>query len=201
MDRKGTGAICTNEVMRLELSGLIRDGMIKKHGIYSSVISWTSGGSVSIETINTKDEKYIRLSYSTVNGNKMDYKIRLDSIPSNLGTGEVLYFICPITGERCRILYSTYGSDIFKSRLAYDTRIYYRLQQTSKNWLHNTRYWNLTKRIQKLQDLRFTDTYRGRKTRRALLIEQLKKEQLDADNLRCISLVNGAKFKNIIGVV
>jgi hypothetical protein len=50
---------------------------------------------------------------------KLDYKIQLTSIPSNLGRGEVLYFVCPTSGRRARILYRAYGSHYFKSRQAY----------------------------------------------------------------------------------
>ena len=189
MGRRWTGARSTNEVMRLELSGLIRDGMIKKDGTYRGSITWTRGGSISIETCNTQDEKFIKLSYTTGESKKtMDYKINLVTVPSNLGNGEVLYFICPVTGEKCRILYGAYGCDIFKSIKAYNTRIYYRLQQESKSWLPNTKYWILDRRIKELEKKRFSHIYKGQKTKRAVLLEKLKTDQMEADMLRLLSI-------------
>ena len=186
--------------MRLELSGLIRDGMIKKDGICTGVLSWSRGGSISIVIQNTNKERFIQLSYTGGREAKvMDYKIYLDSVPSNLGTGEVLFFICPITGERCRILYKAYDSPIFKSRQAYNNRIYYRLQQTSKNWLENTRYWNLNSRIKELEQLRYTYSYKGNKTKRALLLQKLQDEQAIADKRRIEFLAGSRIIRHVFG--
>ena len=193
MGRNSTGIVCTNEVMKLDISSLIKDGMFKKGvNLYSCTLTWTDDGSISIAMHNSNGHRYIRLCYLTGAENRlMDYQINIVSIPSNLGKGSVLYFVCPDTGNNCRILYKTYRSDIFKSRAAYKTPIYYRLQQTSKRWLPNTKYWVLDRRIKELEKMRFTDTYKGVKTKRALLLERLKNEKAEADRLRLIKLAGG----------
>jgi len=193
---------CIKGTMKLELSALIGAGMIKKEGKCRGEISWDKVCSLSIETHNTTNERFMRLSYTIIKGSEkkvMDYKIYLDSVPSNLGTGEILYFRCPITDERCRILYMTYGSDIFKSRNAYDSRIYYNLQSSAKQWRPNTKYWNLDSRIKKLEAMRFTDSYKGRETKRALLLQRLKAEKSEADRLRLIRLAGSPSLKHIFG--
>jgi hypothetical protein len=191
---------CTKGTMKLELSALIKAGLIKKDGKRSGEISWSNGCRLSIVTHNTTNERFMQLSYAIMTGSEkkvMDYKINLDSVPSNLGNGEILYFQCPVTGERCRILYMTYGSDIFQSRQAYDTRIYYNLQSSAKRWRPNTKYWNLDSRIKELEAMRFTDTYKGQETKRALLLQRLKAEQAEADKLRLIRLAGSPLLRHI----
>lgn len=79
-----------------------------KHGTKSGVISWSIQGettsSINIKCNILEHKKYITLSY-TQNGESITYDVQIISIPSNLGKGEVLYFICPITKKRCRKLY------------------------------------------------------------------------------------------------
>ena len=129
MGRHSTGACTTGEVHRIELSYLLRQGFIRKNGKVSGTLSWNSGGSISFESAFTEEERYIRLVYyleSSYSGEKTnhDYKILLTTIPSNLGRGEIIYFVCPATGRRARILYRCYGSPIWKCRAAYHYRIY-----------------------------------------------------------------------------
>ena len=124
MGRYTTGAITTKEAIRIELSYLIKMGMIRKGFKLSTSLSWNNNYSIQIETsYGIEVENYIRLIYILTDGegNKKnyDYKIRLVAIPSNLRKGEVLYFSCPITSNKCRVLYRCYGSTIWKSRDAY----------------------------------------------------------------------------------
>lgn len=137
MGRWSTGAITTNGAIRLELSYLIKNGYIKKGCNTSASPSWTGGSSINFESFYSNDNPYIRLKYtetvhSTGEESKHDYNIYLESIPSNLGKEEILYFICPDSGRRSRVLYRCYGSKIWKSREAYQNRIYYQTQLDPK---------------------------------------------------------------------
>jgi hypothetical protein len=152
MERHSTGAFTTGEVGRIELSYLLRQGLIKRgQSVYGS-LSWTNGSSISFASSFTEGSRFIRLSYYNENSysgerTHHDYKIQLTTIPSNLGKGEIIYFVCPSTGRRARILYRCYGSKIWKCRTAHQNRIYYESQQCSKLDLHNIRYWTLEKEL------------------------------------------------------
>jgi hypothetical protein len=110
-----------------------------------------------------------------------DYKIWFDEKPSNLGKGNVLYFVCPSTNKNCRILYMAYGVPKFYSRLAYPRRIYHEPQLDPHRWRANTNYFKVDKQIEELDKMRATYTYKGLPTRRAVRLQRLlmKRQELD----------------------
>ena len=155
MGRNATGSMTTNAACRIELGYLLKNGYIKKGGSVFSTLSWTNGSNIGFESKYTDDEAYIRLIYTNTNQctgevTNHDYKIYLHEVPSNLGKGYVLYFICPSYGHYCRILYKCYGSLIWKSRLAYRNRIYYPSQVSSKTSYYNVRFWSLDNKLEEL---------------------------------------------------
>jgi hypothetical protein len=96
----------------------------------------------------------------------------------------VLYFICPASGQLCRILYKGYDSRIWKSRQAYQNRIYYPTQKASRYNYFCERYWELDSQLQKLAMAKRTSkTYKGKPTRKAQRIKRLKEEHRLFDRL------------------
>lgn len=193
MGRLSTGAVTTGEAQRLEISYLFREGYISKGRFISGSLSWNNGNSIGIESELSKWKQEIRLkyqnhSYHSGAVNDLDYKIQLTSIPSNLGRGQIYYFICPITGRKARILYKCYGSLYFKSRKAYHGRIYYSSQIASKNNLHNERYFSLEKEIDKLKPHIRKRHYQGKETRLQGRIRKLEAEKEYHDFIRFHSL-------------
>ncbi len=182
MGRPSTGALTTGEALRIELSYLLKNGYIQKWDHIISGLRWTNGSSIQFESNLETSQPYIRLFYQNTNNyngevTNHDYKIELTSIPSNLGRGKILYFICPVTGNRARILYKCYGSLIWKSRKAYNKRIYYSSQQCSKLSYHNTRYWTLEKELERCMERSKKNHYQGNETRlrkRIKLLEEKK---------------------------
>ena len=178
--------------MRMELRWLLNNGYFRPGESISSTLSWTGGSTVSIGARNINGEISLRLSYSITkpSGEKqsLNYTIDLVEVPSNLGKGKLLFFICPETGKKCRILYSAYGSPLFKSREAYSYKLYYEIQTSSKLYLHTTRYFTLEKRLESLWRMRKTYTYRGRETRRARLIKRLEEKIEREDLLRWMAI-------------
>ncbi len=176
----------TGEVMRMELRYLQNSGYFKPGETRHSYLSWTDGSTISIVASNAKEGISLRLIYTITkqDGDKqsLDYTINLVETPSNLGRGKQLFFICPITGKKCRILYKAYGSPIFKCREAYSYKLYYEIQTSSKLYLHTTRYFTLEKRLERLYKMRRTYTYKGKETRRARLIKELE-EKIDREDL------------------
>ena len=99
----------------------------------SGTLTWSSNGektaSISI-TVSTNKKPYIELDYK-YNDEPRKYKVRLVTIPSNLGKGKVWYFLCPQTHKRCRKLYSIGG--YFLHREAFKGCMY-DSQTKSKRW-------------------------------------------------------------------
>ncbi|HPQ79447.1 MAG TPA: hypothetical protein PLG47_03285 [Candidatus Dojkabacteria bacterium] len=170
MGRYSTGAMVTSEVIRIELPYLIRKKLIQKGCQKQFTLSWTNGSNITVISNYIGNDISIRLIYCTTfhnTGEKKDYdyKINLTTIPSNLGRGEILYFVCPSTGRKARILYKCYGSEIWKSRFAYRKRIYYQSQISSKLNFHNDSFWNLTSLLNKIEADKRKKTYKGKPTR------------------------------------
>lgn len=191
MGRTSTGAVTTGEVMRLELSYLKKHGYLKE-GKTMGYLTWTSGASINITSHIGDDERYIRLTYSFKSGNhegkQMDYNIWLTFVPSNLGRGEVPYFVCPYSGRRARILYLCYGSLKFRCRTAYPFRIYYDAQQCSKLSYHNTRYWKLEKELERCNTRSKKKHYQGKETRLGKRIGYLRERQEYHDWARWLTI-------------
>ena len=191
MGRNRSGAIFTSEARRLELSFLIKKGLIKKDARLESVINWNirnePNGSMRVLTKHTPNEKWIRLSYTITDLNGVqtgyDYKVDLVEVDSNLGKGKVLYMICPHSGKRSRILYLAYGADKFKCREAYQNRLYFSTQKSSKSDLWNTKYFEIESKIEKFGNLR-TKTHKGVPTKRALRYDRLMIEKNYCDDKR-----------------
>lgn len=187
MGRYSTGAPIAEASVRLSLTYLIREGFVRQGEYSSGSLNWTNGCSVQIFCVCLDGAKYVQLTYgATINGEtvKHNHKIKLAAIPSNLGKGEVLYFVCPVSGRLCRYLYLSPQTLKFVSREANPARIYYRSQLSSKLDKSNDRYWAIESILKKLGKERHLLKYSGRKTRYALRIERLLKKRARADKLR-----------------
>ena len=188
MERQSTGKLTNKAVMRLELSYLIKIGLIKKNAVCSTSLSWNNDNSIYCEVSFTEEEKHVRLSYSVTKRDtgeeiSQDYKIQFTSIPSNLGKGEVIYFVCPSTGRKARILYLCYGSLFFRSRKAYKSRIYYPSQISSKSYYHSDRSRNIEKEIEKCYSVMKKRHYKRKPTRLIKRIRKLESDQEYHDSI------------------
>lgn len=190
MGRHTTGATTTIASNRIELSHLLKYKYIEKNKQKALSLSWTDDSEITLSTSYLPDKMWIRLAYVITDmrcGKKKsyDYKIGLTSLPSNLGKGEVLYFICPVSGKRCRILYRCYGYEKWKSRDAYQNRIYYPLQKSSKYDWANDKYWALEREIEAIRKQKyFKWSYAGKTTQKALRLQEKIKERDYYDHLR-----------------
>lgn len=188
MGRNSTGALTTAGIIRLELKHLLKTGYIQRgKAMTGGGLSWIingehKAGDITIDSFYTDEEKYIRLRY-TITREPYDYKIYLKSKPSNLGKGEVLYFICPVSFKLCRVLYLAYNSTVFKSREAYVNRIYYPLQISSKLGVYLDRVNSLEKKIEEAEKGRSSYSYNGRITRRRERINTMEEARGQADYL------------------
>ena len=92
-------------------------------------IQWTRGSSISVVVDAMGDDPHVCFRYTT-GGKDLDYRVRLASMAPNLGSGVIWFFVCPVSGLRCRKLYMVNG--YFVHRMAYD-RCIYDSQAQSKN--------------------------------------------------------------------
>lgn len=101
-----------------------------KSGCINWSINGKSRGSISIAVNTFADQPYLELNYK-IHDKPINYKVNLITVTSNIGKGVVWFFICPVTGKRCRKLYlvGTY----FLHREAF-TGCMYDKQKQSKKW-------------------------------------------------------------------
>lgn len=114
---------CLDELKMVTICWLRQLGHLRPNHASQDTLSWTRAGrhSGSITVVTDADNKFVELSYS-INRRPISYRVNLESVPSNLGKGEVWYFRCPATGKRCRTLYE-YG-DYFYSRHVFHKPLY-----------------------------------------------------------------------------
>ena len=122
-----------NDVLRLNISTLKEYGYLEDVEVKKGVLSWLINGekvsSITIFSRITKKEKFVLLEYLK-NEEKVICEIELTTINSNIGKGDIWYFVCPMTKKRCRILYLM--SDKFLHRDAFPKGMY-ETQTYSKN--------------------------------------------------------------------
>ena len=188
MPKPATYPTLFNEALQLNISKLKDWGYLEynKRG----VIDWSSDGRptgrISIRSRITDEEKNVELDYN-YGDEPRKYKIFLTCVMSNLGKGEIWYFVCPQTGKRCRKLYSIGGYFLHRSAFRgcmYDS------QTKSKKWREMERvygvYFELDRLYEQLYSKHFKRHYNGKPTRRYLTL--LKKiedaEAVSISNLK-----------------
>ncbi|GAB3330164.1 hypothetical protein GCM10027299_34590 [Larkinella ripae] len=200
MGRNSTGIYTTNNALAIKLSFLIKeDFFIKDKEVYGE-LSWTNQignivAKIAIRTNYTTGGKpCMKISYKVRNSisgqiSHRDEFVYLESLPSNLGKGAVLYFICPDSGNLCRVLYRAYESPIWKSLKSYNERIYYPIQISSKLEYNSNKYWGLENKLLEMKSKKFIQYYKGVQTKRSNNFDRvlnkmryLSKDRFDKDS-------------------
>lgn len=121
---------------------------------------------------------YIQFNYN-YDGEPMQWRVPLLSMPANIGKGLVWFFRCPITGQRCKKLHLVDGR--FMHRSAVRGAMYKRQAESKK--------WRLVSRLFDLYDVQagvwdeihkphFKAEYRGKETRRCVrLMRKLRRAE------------------------
>ncbi|MGO3689349.1 MAG: hypothetical protein ACTJF0_02745 [Psychroflexus halocasei] len=175
----------------IDINWMLRNKAIVRNKKTTGTMEWTRGQSVAFITSATSKEKYLRLIYS-VNNTDFDYKIQIDEVASNLGKGTILYFLCPESDKRSRVLFSAYGEPKFLNReyyhIKHGLRIYYGCQKTSKVDYNNTRYFDLKRKADKLEaelnKKHRNSHYKGKPTKDQKHLMKLKDEMYVYDKKR-----------------
>src|SRR5690606_7548140 len=123
-----------DDALQISVTKLKEWGYLDPSKIKSGTLTWSRNGnktgSISIR-VNTLDEQhpFVELDYK-YREEPRNYKVRLVSMPSNLGKGLIWYFLCPQTNKRCRKLYSIGG--YFLHREAFNGCMYETQTQSKK---------------------------------------------------------------------
>jgi hypothetical protein len=112
-----------NEVLQINISKLKEWGYLEPNQIKNGSLHWSRNGnptgSISIKV--DSNEMILELDYK-FKDEPRNYNVDIVSIPSNLGKGEIFYFVCPHTKKKCRILYCING--YFLHREAFNNCMY-----------------------------------------------------------------------------
>lgn len=186
-----------DELRSVTISDLKKLGYFKKGAFMSGTMNWINRynevtSSISLAVNNSDFNNYLELSYKC-NDESYNYKVKLISLPSNLGKGKVWYFLCPFTNKRCRKLHLINGR--FKHRSALPSGMYSK-QTHSKKWRETDKvygcYFDKDEAYEELYSKHFKTHYNGKPTKRYLkLLQQIEK----AEKVSCLDierlLVNG----------
>ncbi|MBC9910572.1 hypothetical protein [Chitinophaga varians] len=176
MARIGTYPTTFEDRKSISISDLRKWEYLQPDSWRSGTLSWSRGGtvhsqiSICVDMVTTGP--YLELSYNW-QGQSIRYKVNLTALTSNLGAGNVWYFICPVTGNRCRKLYFKNGY------FQYRGEGYYEKQIQSKYSRHLEKTYGVVFKADKLREQvysrHFRKFYSGRVTKRyAQILKQLK---------------------------
>ena len=171
-----------NEALQISISKLKEWEYLNPEQIKSGTLTWSRNGnktgSISIRVNTHREQPYIELDYK-YRDEPRNYKVRLVSMPSNLGKGLIWYFFCPQTNKRCRKLYSIGG--YFLHREAFNGCMYETQTQSKKyRQLDKTlgAYFKTDDLYSQLYQKHFKKTYAGKPTKKYLrILEQIQKAE------------------------
>ncbi len=168
-----------NDVLQINISKLKEWGYLEPGVNSGGNLVWSMNGQetgkISFRIYCDPDPLYIELEYR-YKDEPRKYKVHFTSLESNLGKGEVWYFICPHTLKICRKLYSIGG--YFLHREAFKN-IYYESQIRSKRMRLLDKnfgpYFRLDKTYEELHRKYFKSFYAGKPTKKfKRLMNELK---------------------------
>jgi hypothetical protein len=114
--------LLTSEAFKLSCKELRKRhlGISILEGTYNNVLYWIIGSNcfeVSYDLVLCDEPPYLMLRYFWKN-QRIELKVLIEITHPHLG-GERYWFLCPINGNRCTVLYLPWGGNYFASRQAY----------------------------------------------------------------------------------
>ena len=159
------------KLARLKEWGYLEPGFIK-----AGSTTWSQNhevtASIYVQVSTCREPWTVQLSY---NYNKEPFQeiIRLFSIPSNIGKGRIYYFVCPVTGKKCRSLYLYAGRFIHREAVPgamYETQTYSHKNRVLCRLLD--RYFGEDHACRKIYKKGFKKKYKGKPTRQYLRLQE-----------------------------
>lgn len=155
----------------ISISDLKKWNYLKPYYIKTGQIEFTSYGNVfilDIKVVANMEKPYAVFSYK-VNDSVIKYKIKFELLPSNLGKGKVWYFLCPISGIRCKKLHLI--GRYFQHRTAHE-KGYYQTQTLGSKDKGLIRLFDMAEKSNKarseINKKYFKKYYKGKPTKRYL---------------------------------
>jgi len=182
MPKPSTFPTVYDELKTVSISFLRKHGYLRPNQWQSGAITWNRNGnktgSISIWVDTEPESPYLELSYKC-NDTPINYRVKLISVPSNLGKGVVWYFLCPHTAKRCRKLYL--ANNYFYHRSALRGGMYEKQIQSKKyRALDKTLgvYFRSDELFEQLHKKYFKKQYAGKPTKKYLkLMEQIHRAE------------------------
>lgn len=178
MGRYGNFPTTVEDCLTFRLKSLTenKNTYLKYYGTQRGVTSWSRNGQVTstinIEVTHSEFSTYIIFDYRC-DGEPKRYRVNLVSRLSNLGKGEVWFFVCPSTGKLCRKLY--FSSGYFLHRTA-SRGLMYAKQIESKRFRNLTRIFDAFMLSDEVYEERykkyFKTHYNGKPTKRYLRLQR-----------------------------
>jgi hypothetical protein len=186
------GVYIKEELLKLDLSMLLMHGVIRKNKRTSGLIALTGISDINYMSVYNQEEKYIKLIYDNskdhlIGNYHYDQMIELTTVQSNLGKGEVIYFICPVTKQKARILFWNPDDNLWESRFAFEYGFYYKSQLCNKLSYHEDMYWSFEEQLLRLNHLSQKEHYKGKPTRLKQRINNLESKKSSHEFLMLIS--------------
>ena len=69
----------------------------------TAILNWTDGSNIYCSLDFSEKEPMLRLTYKYLQTH-YDFDIKFTKVASNLGKGMLWYFVCSVSGRRCRKL-------------------------------------------------------------------------------------------------
>jgi hypothetical protein len=186
MPRYSTLPFLFDEVKSISITDLRKGGFLDLGASKKGILTWSINGEKTGRIgILVNSNNMLTVDYKC-DGTPYNYDIRLTSIPSNLGIGNVWYFICPFTHKRCRKLHLISERFMHRSNLPSGM---YESQIKSKTWRQMDEiyggFFGLDKLYEELYSKHFKTHYKGKPTIRYLkMLNKIK----EAENMTFIDI-------------
>jgi hypothetical protein len=172
MPRYSSYPVLLDEVLTLKIKDLKKFGLIKKGEIINSSIKWSSSRGNESEILIRVDniKNVVTLKY-TADGTQICYNILLTQRTSNLGKGQVYYFLCPNTNKFCRNLYL--ANNYFLHRTATKGAMYdcQTRSKLNRNLIKTfSSYLKIDECYNEIYSKNFKSFYNGKPTKRYLAL-------------------------------
>jgi hypothetical protein len=193
MPRASNYPITYEDCKSLEIKLLKKNNYLQSNQLNECIIRWyineETTGKMQLIVNTLSANPYIELSYA-LNEEGIQYKVQLIKEKSNLGIGEIWYFICPFTNKRCRKLYLL--NKYFSHRNRFKG-VFYEKQLLSKS---NRKTLGIFRKIDQIKDAieeteskHFRRYYNKAKTKRLIKLRKIINQEIDIKEINNIRLL------------
>ena len=190
MPRPSTYPITYEDCKSIEIKILKKNNYLQSNQINKCIIRWyineETTGRLQVIVNTMTDKPYVVLNYK-LNEQSIQYKVQLVNERSNLGLGEIWYFICPFTNKRCKKLYLL--NKYFSHRNRFKG-VFYEKQLLSKS---NRKSLGIFRKIDQIKDAieetkskNFRRYYNKVKTKRLVKLSKVINQEIDIKEINNI---------------